>query len=322
MKHIWLLLSLALFTSFGQAQVIRLAELNSRQITELDRQKTVVIMPGGTMEEHGPYLPTFTDGFMNEWWADRLAEAVAKRPGWSAVIYPTIPLGDGGANEIGFKYSFAGTYGVRVKTLRAVYMDLGTELGNQGFRWIFVIQNHGSSLHNLALDQAGDFFHDTYGGQMINLFGLEPTGSEDEAPPAAEFVKESGIDIHAGLSETSRILFIRPNLVDVAYSTAKPFTISDPDDFSKVASRSDWLGYFGTPRRATADYGRYVMEYRSTIMNKAALNIVDGSDPKKIKRFADHAMKEEADIVAGGLKYDDAVEKKQRDWIRKKGLSW
>ncbi|MEO6654585.1 MAG: creatininase family protein [Pyrinomonadaceae bacterium] len=322
MKHIWLLFSLAIFTTAGQAQVLRLAEMNSPQIAALDRQKTVVILPGGTMEEHGPYLPSFTDGYMNEWWADRLAEAVVKRSGWTAVIYPTIPLGDGGANEIGFKYTFPGTYGVRLKTLRSVYMDLGTELGEQGFRWMFIIQNHGSPLHNFALDQAGDFFHDTYGGQMVNLFGLEPVGSEDEASPAAEFVKENGIDIHAGLSETSRILFIRPNLVDAAYSTATPFTILNPEDFSIVAARPDWLGYFGTPRRATAAYGRHVMEYRSSLMNKTALSIVDGADPKKIKRYADQAMKEEATVVAGGLKYDASVEKKQQNWIKRKGLSW
>ena len=48
-------------------------------------------------------------------------------------------------------------------------MDLATELGEQGFRWIFVVQLHGGLAHNRVLNQAGDYFHDTYGGHMINL---------------------------------------------------------------------------------------------------------------------------------------------------------
>jgi creatinine amidohydrolase/Fe(II)-dependent formamide hydrolase-like protein len=58
-----------------------------------------------------------------------LAEEIVARPGWSVFVFP-------------------GTYGVRVQTLRAVFMDLATELGEQGFRWIFVIHNHGSPLHS------------------------------------------------------------------------------------------------------------------------------------------------------------------------------
>ena len=158
---------------------------------------------------------------MNEWWAEQLALRYRTSCRWSAVIYPTIPLGDGGAQPDRISLCFPGTYGVRIKTLRSVYMDLGGELGEQGFRWIFVLQNHGSPMHNLALDQAGDYFSDTYHGVMINLFGLEPPGTSDPVLPS-ESEKEAGIDIHSGTSETSRILFIKPDLVDPAYRSARP----------------------------------------------------------------------------------------------------
>ena len=324
MKKLWLIVALffPILASSDSAQILRLAEMNTRQIATLDRKKTVILMPGGTMEEHGPYLPAFTDGFINEWWAERLAEEIVKRKGWTVVVYPTIPIGDGGANEIGSKYVFPGTYGVRVKTLRALYMDLGTELGEQGFRWIFILQNHGSPLHNLVLDQAGDFFHDTYGGQMVNLFGLEPAGSEKEEGAPTEFKAENGIDIHAGLSETSRILFIKPGLVDAAYTSAKPFTVTDPTKFTEMATGPEWLGYFGSPRGATAAYGAYIMNFRAGWAGKTIFSILDGADPRQIRRYADSGMKEEADIVAGGLSYDSKVEKMEQDWIKKKGLSW
>ena len=36
------------------AQIYSLADLNTEQIRQLDRARTVVIIPGGIMEEHGP----------------------------------------------------------------------------------------------------------------------------------------------------------------------------------------------------------------------------------------------------------------------------
>ncbi len=155
--------------AFGQ--IHHIAEMTTDQISSLDRSKTAVILPGGILEQHGPYLPSFSDGYMNERLTQDLAEAIVERPGWNALIFPIIPLGNGGANEIGRKYSFSGTYTVRFSTLRAVFMDLATELGEQGFRWIFVVHLHGAPNHNRALDQAGDYFHDTFGGEMVNLWG-------------------------------------------------------------------------------------------------------------------------------------------------------
>ncbi|MEO6064509.1 MAG: creatininase family protein, partial [Lysobacterales bacterium] len=164
-------------------QMYRVAEMSTTQIQALDRQKTVVILPGGVIEEHGPYMPSFTDGYYNERLSQDLAAAVAARDGWSVLMFPTIPLGTGGANEIGYKNAFAGSYGVRASTLRAVFMDLATQLGDQGFLWIFVVHGHGSPLHNQALDQAGDYFRDEFGGRMVNIEGLAPA-TDVNLPPA------------------------------------------------------------------------------------------------------------------------------------------
>ena len=84
----------------------RLAELNTAQIRALDRQKTVILLPGGILEEHGPYLPSYTDGYTNERIAADLAAGIARRPGWAAVVFPPIPLGAGGANSFAVRYRF------------------------------------------------------------------------------------------------------------------------------------------------------------------------------------------------------------------------
>ena len=86
-----------------RAQVYRLSELNTEQIRALDRRTTVVVIPGGILEEHGPYLPAYTDGYGNERLAADLAAAIARRPGWAVVMFPAIPIGATGANAIGGK---------------------------------------------------------------------------------------------------------------------------------------------------------------------------------------------------------------------------
>lgn len=303
----------------SSSQVLRLAEMNTRQIAALDRSKTVIIMPGGVMEQHGPYLPSFSDGYMNEWWSERLAANVSKRRGWKAVIFPMMPLGDGGANEIGFKYVFPGSYGIRINTLRSVYMDLGTEFGEQGFKWIFVVSAHGSPMHNLALDQAGDYFHDTYGGHMINMFGLVFGDSPDPELPGPR-QKENGIDIHSGASETSRILFLRPNLVDAAYKRATPITVSNPADLSRFAAKDGWPGYFGSPRAATAVFGKRLMESRLAVAKRLMNDLLDGADPKGFPRYSTDAMKREAEVAARAFEYDAKVERRQREWLQSKGI--
>ena len=107
--------------------------------------------------------------------AQKLAEAILPR-GW-ALLSCRSYLRSGGERD-GGKYVFPGTYSIRRTTLRAIFMDLATELGEQGFRRIFVMHGHGGPFHNLSLDQAGDYFRDTYSGSMVNLHGLEPTAEQ------------------------------------------------------------------------------------------------------------------------------------------------
>jgi creatinine amidohydrolase/Fe(II)-dependent formamide hydrolase-like protein len=97
----------------GQAQVLKAAEMNTAQLAALDKSRTAVILVGGILEQHGPYLPAGTDTYMNEWWAQALAEAIARRPGWKVLTFPAIPLGTSGANVLGAHYSFPGSYTVR-----------------------------------------------------------------------------------------------------------------------------------------------------------------------------------------------------------------
>ena len=94
------LVFLILFGTISEAQIYHVQDMTTVEIAALDKEKTAVILPGGILEEHGPYLPAFTDGYINQALTMEIANSIIKQPGWKVLIFPTVPLGSGGANEI------------------------------------------------------------------------------------------------------------------------------------------------------------------------------------------------------------------------------
>jgi hypothetical protein len=66
----------------ASSQVLDFSSANSRTIERFDRSKTVVIIPVAILEEHGPYLPTNSDGIFSQRRANDLGVFVASQPGW------------------------------------------------------------------------------------------------------------------------------------------------------------------------------------------------------------------------------------------------
>lgn len=268
----------ALFLSacFAPCQIFQLSELNTRQIEALNKQKTVVLIPGGILEEHGPYLPSFTDGYVTQAYTDSLARAIVARPGWTVVVLPQIPLGSDPANTIGELTVFPGSYPVRTTTVREIYMDLANALGAQGFRWVFLIHNHAAPTNHRALDDASDYFHDSYGGTMVNLFGLMPVaqccGVEEKVlSPAA--LTEEGVTVHSGADETSLLYFLKPDLLAPDYRQAVSWTSHSVPELVQSARTKGWPGYFGAPRFADPALGAQIFAKKSTKANETALAI-------------------------------------------------
>jgi creatinine amidohydrolase/Fe(II)-dependent formamide hydrolase-like protein len=279
------LLIVSSVSSSVSAQVLRLAELNTEGIRALNKDRTIVLIPGGILEQHGPFLPSFTDGYRNEATTEELARHVAARPGWTALIFPTIPLGVGGANELGGHFSFPGTYAVRSTTLRAVFVDLASDLGDQGFKWIFIVHLHGAPAQHRALDDAGEFFRDIYGGRMVHLYGLMPVLAAGAPKLNPTEAAENGFDMHAGRAETSDILFSRPDLVAPGYRTARSLPGKNWDELISVAQAPGWPGYFGAPKQASAAEGQTRTEQRGKIAADLMWRIVEGADMRDIPRW-------------------------------------
>lgn len=96
MKPVVFALALALVASDASAQLVGVADLNTRQIRALDRDRTVVILQGGMLEEHGPYLPAFTDGILSERLKQEIAQGVVAKKSLSAsALKTTLEILDG-----------------------------------------------------------------------------------------------------------------------------------------------------------------------------------------------------------------------------------
>ncbi len=324
LRRAFLFVLLLALAPLASAQILRVADLNTQQVRALDRAKTVVILPGGILEEHGPYLPAYTDGILSERLTDEIARAVAtKKPGWTVLIFPQVPLGASGSNELGGHFSFPGTYAVRPSTLRVIFMDLASEIGEQGFRWIFVVHVHGAPLHNRALDDAGDFFHDTYGGRMVHLWGLVPVlggwGSALQSLSDAE-KKEEGVSLHAGMDETSLLLYLRPELVSPAYKKAPVVTGHTLEESFDVTKSVDWPGYLGSPRLASAAMGKKIWNSFAAAAIEHTLKILDGADPAQFQRYADLLEKNTLYLgwINAAAERDAALSAKQSAWLARK----
>ena len=204
------------------SRVHKVEELTWRQIDGLNRQRTLFILPVGMLEQHGPHLPVGADtiGIMYE--ANRVSTRVSQAlPDWHVVMMPAVNYGHGGANLLGDRPIHPGTYAIRQSTLRSLVADIGARIAENGFKWIFVMNGHGAPTHNIALNEASDFVSETYSVTMLHVTGLfqadaaiQSSGEKINARYfSAADLSSFGMDIHAGVSETSGILAIRPDLV-------------------------------------------------------------------------------------------------------------
>ncbi len=194
---------------------------------------------------------------------------------------PSVPLGAGVAHEIGQKYSFEGSCTVLPATLRSVFMDIADQLGQQHFRWILVVSGHGDPAHNRMLDQAGDYFHDIYGGDMVNVFGYLWAGVSENRTEQ----KEDGLAEHATMVETSWVLALNPAAVSKDYKSAKPLPRENLDQLEKFAFAGDWPGYFGAPGLASAALGQ--KEYDRWLLrgNELISSVLNGRTYRNLSRL-------------------------------------
>jgi hypothetical protein len=157
---------------------------------------------------------------------------------------------------------------------------------------------------------------------MVNLMGLNSIiMSWFEAPKTKEQQAEDGFTIHSGVAETSSMLYIEPRLVDNGYKNAVPFTGKNMQELVQIAQRLDWKGYFGSPRMATAEFGRQAWKNNSKMFTQLAMDILDNKiNADTLLPFSDYSKDSPIDVMLDSLSLQEEQRRKQKQsmWLQKK----
>lgn len=171
------------------------------------KDKDVVILPIGSVEQHGPHLPLFTDTIISEGFSKLLAEKV------SGIVMPAINYGYKSQPASGGGPLFPGTIDLNGTTLINMVKDIIEELIRDGVKKIALVNSH---FENQAfLLEAIDLVSRTMPeGTKIIMMSWWDLISKETIDKVFNEIKFPGWALeHAAITETSLILKFAPELV-------------------------------------------------------------------------------------------------------------
>jgi creatinine amidohydrolase len=180
-----------------------LADLSGPALASALSAESIVVLPIGAIEHHGPHLPLATDWLM----ADLVSKdvvAAAVEAGLDVWRLPAIAYGKSDEHHWA-----PGTMWVDWETLMRTAVALGDSVANTPARTLVFYNGHGG---NLALLQVALREIRKRTGLRTFLMGVGMQRGFD----APEGLDERGFGIHGGHEETSLIAYLRPDLVDLA----------------------------------------------------------------------------------------------------------
>jgi creatinine amidohydrolase len=195
----------------------------------------LLLVPVGSLEQHGPHLPLDTDTAIAEAVTEGVADRLAEQgvPAWVA---PPLALGASGEHQ-----HFAGTVSLGTEVLHQVVVELVRSARTWAER-VVLVNAHGGNIQ--ALTRAVD--------QLVregHAVGWLPCRTES-------------VDLHAGRTETSLMLHLRPGAVRLDLAEAgdtRPLAEILPDLLTGGVAAVSPSGVLGDPTGATAEEGEQVL---------------------------------------------------------------
>lgn len=209
------------------------------------QQTRTVIIPCGSVEEHGPHLPLNTDLLH--------AQEVARR---TAALYPVLvapPLPYGLCRST---RDHPGTLSISGATLQALAVEVATSLYRHGVRQVLFLTGHAGGSHLAALVTAGDqLLQDLPDIKVAVVNVLDLLRQALSRTPS---LVQTPDDAHAGEVETAVLLAAHPHLVA---GTAPAEWPAFPKFILTRQKRRYWPGgVWGDPGAATSSQGLKILE--------------------------------------------------------------
>lgn len=212
-----------------------------------------VLVPVGSVEQHGPHLPLDTDTVI----ATAVAEAAADRLrethpcAGPFLVAPAVPYGASGEHQ-----SFAGTTSIGTDTLRLVVVELVRSLRTWAGT-VVLVNGHGGNAS--ALEAAVGLLREE--GHDV---GWHPCRTES-------------VDLHAGYTETSLMLHLDPARVRRERAVAgdvRPLAAILPTMLHGGVEAVSPNGVLGDPAGADAYEGRRALQATA---DEVAAAVLDGA---------------------------------------------
>jgi len=259
-----------------------LPRLTSKQIRELPKDKALVILPVGAVEQHGPHLPVLTDTLIGEATLTRAFELLPA----DAQVWLLPPIAYGKSDE---HLGLPGTVSISAATLQGLVTDIAASLKRSGFRKLLLFNTHGGNVD--LLNVVAREIRIAHG---MTVFCLSPSslGGAEGVIDAEEL--EYGI--HGGDYETSIVMAIKPRWVqeDLLVSERPSLggqrflTLEGRIRFAWRMADISATGVCGDATKATAAKGEIIQE-RVTAVLAAALAELCEFDVEDVRGAAEGA---------------------------------
>lgn len=236
-------------------------EKTASEVREIARKDgSILIIPVGSIEQHGPHLPVATDTILVETIARKSAEKVTN--GLPVLVAPTIWTG-----QSPHHLYFGGTISLESEDLQKVIQEVSEAGIENGFDAILLLNGHGGNTPVIGnvVKKVGKENPD------VEVLGLSYYQLSNQV---MEDIRESeaGGTGHGGEFETSLMMYLEPNLVREEWIEGtlhrpqydlcpKDLFEDGPLQVYKPFEEYTESGAIGTPSLASKDKGEKIFEH-------------------------------------------------------------
>lgn len=217
------------------------SELTHQEFLVKSKETEVAVLVTGALEAHGKHLPLGTDSLLPAFLAKMVAEQTR------ALVLPEIPFGDSWV----FK-DYRGTISVDNNVLVMFYAEIMKSVFDHGFHYLVVINGHGgnsSALQNAAKTATERGEHVVV---IINWW-------RDLGKKARAEVLETQ-EGHAAEDETSEVMHVRPDLVDMSSAEAARAEMEYMVISASYRRELYPSAVYGDPTSATPEKGEAIID--------------------------------------------------------------
>lgn len=216
-----------------------------------------VFLPIGATEQHGHHMSLNVDVVIPTAIAERAARRV------NGLVAPTIPYGNRSQPRSGGGRQFPGTINLRASTLSLVICDVLLELFRQKARKIVVLNGHYENIWPIieGIEMALDAI-DRDNSDGLNIIRIDHWELISPETLARVFPDGyPGIELeHASVIETSMMLALRPDLVDLGKAIHDgPAKFRPYDRYPEAPAEVPASGVLSLTEGSTAEKGNWLI---------------------------------------------------------------